>query len=902
MIKNLTSFFKKFGLPFLAILASFLLVKSVLAAGTVDVGASQIDSALSLGNSSPFIIVTRIINIALGFLGLIVVSIFIYAGFLWMTSGGSEEKISEAKRMLRNAIIGIIITLSAWGIAYFVLSKLVGVTGGTPPGGDLNNGSLKNLSLGAIGSCSIESVYPQPDSKDVARNSAILVTAKEALQLDTICINKVSQNPCACDNTPNCNLINPANIQIYKTSDGNSCVSGSCETNVKDVEVTVPSDKKTIVLRPLNYLGTSSGNVEYGVRLTNSIKKASGEALFTTCSSDFLEWTFETSSKLDLEPPQVVFGENFPPVDNEADIVSSSSGAKAAQAKIVVTACPKTYTPAKVIGIQKLGTSIDADIIADPNYSGVITDFTVNVVSKDKMSLYSGSGLLGSADVVNNEAVFSGYFTVKVNDEIPGNSWTVIVNPAAAAETLTLSSDTYIFVNQKTNGGNEIVVPADCSSSNSSADIAANIEVALSGNDSVNTTSSGGTLTLFSKVTGLSGNSLTLQSTSQGLSIQKFAGGIEKSETYTIKGLKDKPMNSVIQVNFNEAMNPMVLSGSADELKNYVKLVNASATAKDNGAPCGNDNECLSYNCQATACVGSYVSGKYALSNAYKTMEFVSDKECGVNSCGETMYCLPAGSHLALKINAATLKPCSASSDCQVFAPYSECVAGACKNTATQTYYPLADSLNLNGAVDLAFNSLDGNRDNKADGPVLVPYPYYIEGGSDKSKRDGFQFSFFISNEINSTPPSISLASPKLAETNVMISSPVIIDFNDLMMNSTLGTGSLSINNGLISTEHKLINLRNSANKPLGYWVVSEAKEIGTPNGEPDYTSANIMHSDFFESVTYISQIGSGVKNIYQNCFKPSVGPGCVSLSEANPSCCFGSATNALDSNGNCAN
>jgi hypothetical protein len=175
MMKNLTSFFKKFGLPFLAILASFLLVKSVLAAGTVDVGASQIDSALSLGNSSPFIIVTRIINIALGFLGLIVVSIFIYAGFLWMTSGGSEEKISEAKRMLKNAIIGIIITLSAWGIAYFVLSKLIGVTGGTPPGGDLNNGSLKNLSLGAIGSCSIESVYPQPGSKDVARNSAILV-------------------------------------------------------------------------------------------------------------------------------------------------------------------------------------------------------------------------------------------------------------------------------------------------------------------------------------------------------------------------------------------------------------------------------------------------------------------------------------------------------------------------------------------------------------------------------------------------------------------------------------------------------------------------------------------------------------------------------------------------------
>lgn len=898
MMKNLTSFFKKFGLPFLAILASFLLVKTALAAGDVNVGIDQVNNALTLSNSSPLTIVTRIINFVLGLLGIIVVSIFIYAGFLWMTSGGNEEKINEAKKMLKNAIVGIIIVLSSWGIAYFVLSKLVGTSGGVAPTADLNNGSLKSLSLGALGSCSIESIYPQPDSKEVARNSAILITVKEPLQLDTICINKTTKAACACNNTSSCNWINPKNIQIYKTADGNSCNSDSCVGNVTDVEVSVPVGNKTIVLKPLSYLGISSGNVEYGVHLTNDIKKSGGETLFSTCSSDYLEWKFETSNKLDLESPQVLIGQVFPPVDSEADVVKSASSAKAAQAKIVVTGCPKPYAPAKLSSLIKIGSSMDAEVTVDPNYSGVITNFTINLTSKDKLSLYSGSGLLGSSDVVNNQASFDGYFTVKLTEPVAGNAWEISITPARPAENLNVASRSYIFVDKKTNSSNEILIPANCSP----ADMAANIEIALSGNNEVKTTSSGGTLTFFASVTGVAGNSLTLQTNGEGLTIQKFSGGTEKSDIYEIKGLKDKPMNSVIQVNFNEAMNPMALSGTADELRSYVRLVNSSKTAKDNGSSCGANSDCLSYNCQATVCVGSYVSGKYSLSNIYKTLEFVSDKECGVNSCGETMYCLPAGSHLSLKINAAKLKPCSSINDCQAFAPYSECVAGVCRDTAKQVNYPLANSLSLDGAVDLAFNSLDGNRDQKTDGPVQIPYPYYIEGDTDTTKRDGYQLSFFISNEVNSVPPTISLASPKLAESNVRITSPVIIDFNDLMMNSTLGTGSLSMNNGLVSTEHKLVNLRNSANKPLGYWIVNDTKEIGAPNGEPDYTSTKIMHSDFFESVTYVSQIGSGVKNIYQNCFKPSVGPGCVSLSETNPSCCYGTATNALDSNGNCAN
>jgi len=893
MIKSLNSFLKKFGLPLLVFLASFLLVKAGLAAGNVDVGLNQVNNNINLGSTSPITVVLKIIQVVLGLLSLISVVLIMYAGFLWTTSNGSEEKITTAKRIIRNAVVGVIIILSAWGITYFILNKLVGVTGSGNSSGTMKTAGVVNLSLGTLGSCSIESVYPTPDSKDVPRNASILVTAKEPLELDTICVNKDTKSPCTCDNTAACNRINPANIQIYKTADGNNLT-----TNLNDVEVSVPPGNKTLVLKPLSYLGNSSGNVEYAVHLTNNLKKFGGETLFSTCSSDFLEWKFETNSKLDLTPPQVSLGDVFPPVDSAADVAKVNFEAKAAQANIVVTDCPRTYLSASIASVTKVvGSSADAEVTASSNYSGSVTDFNIQVTG-GKMQLFSGSSLLGSSNITNNQANFDGYFSVKLAATNEGNSWDVVVKPVTPAETLSVGSSSYIFVSTKSGGGNEILVPASCSPAN----MAANIELMLSGNSEVDVTSSGGTLTLFSKATGVSGNSLTLSSNGRGLALTKFSGGAEKSDSYEIKGLQDKPMNSVIQVNFNKAMNPMVLSGTADEVKSYVRLVNANLAAKNNGEACGSNGDCLSYNCQAAVCVGSYVSGKFSLNNSYKTLEFTSDKECGVNSCGETMYCLPAGSHLALRINASKLKNCNSSADCQSLAPYSDCVANVCRDIAKNINYPTADPLKLDGAVDLAFNSLDGNRDGKADGPVSTVYPYFIEGGSDLTKRDGFEFSFFISNKINSEPPTISNASPSLEASGVLVASPVKIDFNQLMMMSTLRTGSLTMNNSVTNTEHKLVNLYSSISSPLGYWIESENKEIGTPDGEPDYTSLKILHSDFFESVTYISQIGSGVKNIYQNCFKPSVGPSCVNVSESNPSCCFGTGTNSLDANGNCVN
>jgi hypothetical protein len=41
-----------------------------------------------------------------------------------MTSGGSEEKITEAKKLISAGIVGLVIVLAAYGIAGFVVNNL----------------------------------------------------------------------------------------------------------------------------------------------------------------------------------------------------------------------------------------------------------------------------------------------------------------------------------------------------------------------------------------------------------------------------------------------------------------------------------------------------------------------------------------------------------------------------------------------------------------------------------------------------------------------------------------------------------------------------------------------------------------------------------------------------------
>ncbi|MGI6314316.1 MAG: hypothetical protein ACOXZY_00155 [Patescibacteria group bacterium] len=85
-------------------------------------------AATGLGQVDPRVAAANIINIALGLLGIIAVAIIVYAGFKWMTSAGNEEAVKSAKSTLIAATIGLVIILSAYIIANFVILNIYEAT------------------------------------------------------------------------------------------------------------------------------------------------------------------------------------------------------------------------------------------------------------------------------------------------------------------------------------------------------------------------------------------------------------------------------------------------------------------------------------------------------------------------------------------------------------------------------------------------------------------------------------------------------------------------------------------------------------------------------------------------------------------------------------------------------
>ncbi len=86
--------------------------------------------ATGLGNEDIRTTIAKIIQVALSLLGIIMVVIVIYAGFEWMTAGGNEEKVTTAKNRLGQAVIGLLIVLSAYAITNFVVTNLYEKTTG----------------------------------------------------------------------------------------------------------------------------------------------------------------------------------------------------------------------------------------------------------------------------------------------------------------------------------------------------------------------------------------------------------------------------------------------------------------------------------------------------------------------------------------------------------------------------------------------------------------------------------------------------------------------------------------------------------------------------------------------------------------------------------------------------
>lgn len=76
--------------------------------------------------------IASIINVALGLLGIVALVIVLYGGFKWMTAGGNDEQVGEARKIIISGVVGLAVIFSSYAIANFVLAQLGAATQFTP--------------------------------------------------------------------------------------------------------------------------------------------------------------------------------------------------------------------------------------------------------------------------------------------------------------------------------------------------------------------------------------------------------------------------------------------------------------------------------------------------------------------------------------------------------------------------------------------------------------------------------------------------------------------------------------------------------------------------------------------------------------------------------------------------
>jgi hypothetical protein len=260
-----------------------------------DVAASA-----GVGSTDLITLIGRIINVALGFVGIVLLGALLYAGYLWMTAGGDSKQVDRAKDMIRNAIIGLVIIASSFAIVNFILSQLTGsggLFGGAGPGAGGGPGSGFPGAAGSLGGGIIESHVPGRDATGVPRNTAIVVTFKEPIRLASM----IEGYDATASSTAM--ALNASVVRIYPSGLSDRALTSA------QARVHVTEDQRTFVIRPVEFLGSPTQNTDYTVEFVggrSGVLLEDGSAAFGGAFSSGYRWQFEVSTVVDTTPPRVV--------------------------------------------------------------------------------------------------------------------------------------------------------------------------------------------------------------------------------------------------------------------------------------------------------------------------------------------------------------------------------------------------------------------------------------------------------------------------------------------------------------------------------------------------------------------------------------------------------------------
>ena len=111
----------------------YILLIPNLAYADINLGFDKL-TGINIGQQkNPKVVISKVVIILLSFLGIFATVILLLGGFKWMTSQGNKDKVDEAKNLIKNGIIGLVIIFSAYAISAFVMRSAEDSTLLSPP-------------------------------------------------------------------------------------------------------------------------------------------------------------------------------------------------------------------------------------------------------------------------------------------------------------------------------------------------------------------------------------------------------------------------------------------------------------------------------------------------------------------------------------------------------------------------------------------------------------------------------------------------------------------------------------------------------------------------------------------------------------------------------------------------
>jgi hypothetical protein len=283
----------------------------------------------------------------------------------------------------------------------------------------------------------------------------------------------------------------------------------------------------------------------------------------------------------------------------------------------------------------------------------------------------------------------------------------------------------------------------------------------------------------------------------------------------TVKSVFPEPgsteaKNSVIQIDFSEAMDPTGLQGTFSNEAGIYRILDGVI--------------------YLTSGASTVPIGNFTLTNGYKTLEFASTKACGINSCGGTLFCLPVCDGTGAGCKQDTY----------------QILLKAAQTFSGDTF----ESIPFSGAMDSAGNALDGNNNGKVDRAPTTGAVF-----PDQQKPDNFSWNFILTDTLDNNAPFLKQLTPGLDAQYVAPNDEWSMLFSKRMRTDSLYAIAID-------------------QKPTDDIPLCRVPRADFKNDDTTEVSMLHCAFAKNKRVYYFPEITSDVEDVHYNCFYPGKGPG----------------------------